>query len=206
MTAAAILGAIGAVVGLVRAFPQLIRLGLTGDPHGVSVDTAATSSAISFGWATYGFLTDQMPVALATLSSGVVFFLITVMALSLGRHVNEMKTAAVWACVLIVVGVVWTEDGLGVILPLSILAGNVPQVVTAFREADLTGLSTGTWLFSVLDGLVWGAYSAVTGDRSIAAFGILQTTTSGMIVARRITWQRRHDETAVGGPSARLGI
>lgn len=181
------------MVGLVRAFPQLIRLGLTGDPHGVSIDTAATSSAISFGWATYGFLTGQLPVALATLSSGVVFFLITVMAVSLGRRISEMKTAAVWACVLLAVGCFWSENGLGVILPLSILVGNLPQLVTAYKEADLTGLSTGTWLFSILDGLVWGGYSVVTGDRSIAAFGILQTTTSGLIVARRLAWARRRE-------------
>ena len=206
MTAEALLGGVGSLVGLVRAFPQLIRLGLTGDPHGVSIDTTATSSAISFGWATYGFLTDQLPVALATLSSGVVFFLITVMGVSLGRRMNEMKTAAVWAAVLLTVGVVWREDGLGILLPLSILVGNVPQLVTAYREADLTGLSAGTWMFSVLDGLVWGCYSFVTGDRSIAAFGILQTTTSGLIVARRLAWGRRHERSASGAPSARLGI
>lgn len=190
MNAAAVLGGVGAVVGLVRAFPQLLRLGLTGDPHGVSVDTAATSSAISFGWATYGFLTGQLPVALATLSSGVVFGLITVMALSLGRRATEMKTAAVWTAVLLAVGILWRENGLGVLLPLSILVGNAPQLVTAYRETDLTGLSAGTWLFSVSDGLVWGAYSLVTGDLSIAAFGILQTTTSGLIVARRWSWAR----------------
>lgn len=202
MTAAVILGGLGTVVGLIRAFPQLIRLGLTGDPHGVSVDTAATSSAISFGWATYGFLTGQLPVALATLSSGVVFFLITVMALSLGRRMSEMKTAAVWAVVLVAIGVVWREDGLGVILPLSILVGNVPQLVTAYRESDLTGLSAGTWWFSVLDGLVWFCYSVVTGDRSIAAFGVLQMTTSGLIVARRLAWGSHQDRSLMRRASA----
>lgn len=176
-------------MGLIRAFPQLIRLGLTGDPHGVSIDTTATSSAISFGWASYGFLTEQLPVALATLSSGVVFLLITVMGVSLGRRMSEMKTAAVWAVVLLTVGGIWRQEGLGILLPLSILVGNVPQLVTAYREDDLTGLSVGTWMFSVADGLVWGAYSVVTGDRSIAAFGILQTTTSGLIVARRMAWK-----------------
>ncbi|MFP5299187.1 MAG: hypothetical protein ACLGHL_09395, partial [Actinomycetota bacterium] len=184
-------GGIGSLVGLIRAFPQLIRLGLTGDPHGVSIDTTGTSSAISFGWASYGFLSDQLPVALATLSSGVVFLLITVMGVSLGRRMSEMKTAAVWAVVLLVVGAIWREEGLGILLPLSILVGNVPQLVTAYRESDLTGLSVGTWMFSVVDGLVWGAYSVVTGDRSIAAFGILQTTTSSLIVARRLAWGRR---------------
>lgn len=202
MTAAVVLGGMGSLVGLVRAFPQMLRLGLTGDPHGVSIDSTATSSAISFGWATYGFLTNQLPVALATLSSGVVFFLITVMGVSLGRRLQELKTAAVWAVVLLAVGVLWQEDGLGILLPLSILVGNVPQLVTAYREADLTGLSAGTWMFSVLDGLVWGAYSAVTGDLSIAAFGVLQTTTSGLIVARRLTWGRREGRLTRPRPSA----
>jgi hypothetical protein len=53
MTNTAILGAIGTVIGLVRAVPQLLRLLRTRQAHGVSADTAATSSVVSFGAAAY---------------------------------------------------------------------------------------------------------------------------------------------------------
>lgn len=190
MDAAAALGVAGTLVGLVRALPQLIRLAKTRDAHGVSVDTAATSSVVSFGWATYGALTEQVPVTLATGSSGVVFALITLYAMRLGRRPSELRAAPVWFVVLLTVAAAARADGLGVLLPVSVLVANVPQLVVAYRESDLTGLSTSTWLLSVSDGAVWLVYALVTGDKAILVFGILQLTTSSAIVARRIAWTR----------------
>jgi uncharacterized protein with PQ loop repeat len=60
------LGTLGTAIGLVRAVPQLVRLLRTREAHGVSVDTAATSSVVSLGWATYGVLTKQPYVTFVT--------------------------------------------------------------------------------------------------------------------------------------------
>ncbi len=73
MNISSILGLLGTFIGLVRAMPQLIRLLRAKEAYGVSVDTAATSSIVSFGWAAYGLLTHQPYVALATGSSAIVF-------------------------------------------------------------------------------------------------------------------------------------
>lgn len=188
MDAAAALGAVGTFVGLVRALPQLVRLIRTTDTHGVSLDTAATSSVVSFGWATYGVLTKQLPVTLATGASGVVFALITLYALKLRRRPRELRAAPVWFVVLAGGAVVAGGGGLGLLLPISVLVANVPQLVVAFREADLTGLSASTWLLSMADGAVWLSYALVTGDTAILVFGVLQLTTSAAIVLRRMTW------------------
>ena len=190
MTLLGVLGGMGTLIGLVRALPQLTRLLRTRDAHGVSVDTAATSSAVSFGWATYGYLTDQLPVTLATGSSGVVFALITLTALRLGRRPNELRTAPVWLVVLVTFALARGSSGLGVLLPVSVLVANVPQLVVAYREPDLTGLSLSTWLLSVSDGAVWLAYALAADDAPILVFGILQLTTSAAIVLRRWAWGR----------------
>lgn len=191
MTLVALLGGLGTVVGLVRAMPQLLRLAHTGDVHGVSIDSAATSSIVSFGWATYGVMTEQWGVAVATACSGFVFADVTVLALGLGRRARELRTAPVWLVVLAAALLSKGSDGLGFLLPLSVLVGNLPQVVTAYRESDLRGLSGSTWALSVADGAVWEAYALASGDASIAVFGILQMTTSGLIVVRRLAWGRR---------------
>ena len=65
---APLLGIAGTVIGIIRrpaACPA--AAGATGP--GVSLDSAATSSVVSFGWATYGLLTGQLYVTLATGSS-----------------------------------------------------------------------------------------------------------------------------------------
>lgn len=186
MTSLSILGALGTLIGLVRAVPQLARLLRTRQAYGVSVDTAATSSIVSFGWATYGLLTHQLYVSLATGSSGVVFAIITVMALRFGRRVREFAVAPIWLVVLLAAGGLAGQAGLGIVLPISVLAANVPQLWVAYHEGNLADLSLGTWLLSIADGLVWGVYTLIQPDMAIMVFAGFQLTTSGLIVALKL--------------------
>lgn len=186
MSLAALFIVVGTAIGLVRALPQLVRLLRTRDAHGVSVDSAGTTSVVSFAWATYGVLTGQAAVALASGSSAVMFALVTVMALRLGRRAREMRTLPVWLIVLLAAGVIGRADGLGLLLPVSVLVANVPQLRVAWREQDLSGLSLGTWLLSFLEAAVWGTYGLLAGDRAILVYGTLQLATSGGIVALRL--------------------
>jgi len=181
------LGMIGTFIGLVRAVPQLVRLLRSRKVYGVSVDTAATSSIVSFGWAAYGLLTGQPFVSLATGSSGLVFACITVIALRLGRQVREVRIAPVWLGVLVLAWAWAGKNGLGVLLPLSVLASNLPQLWIAHLESNLADLSLGTWLLSLCDGIVWGTYSLIQHDISILVYGVFQVTTSGLIVALKQT-------------------
>lgn len=144
MSLVSILGSMGTILGLVRAVPQLFRLLRSGRAFGVSVDAAATSSIVSFGWAVYGWITGQPFVSLATGSSGLVFALISLAALRYGRSLREFRVAPVWLLVLSLAGAFWGRDGLGFLLPVSVLASNLPQLVVAYREGNLADLSLST--------------------------------------------------------------
>ncbi|MBL8062204.1 MAG: hypothetical protein JNK32_04245 [Anaerolineales bacterium] len=184
MNIPSILGFVGTIIGLVRAVPQLVRLLRARGAFGVSVDTAATSSIVSLGWAVYGLLTGQTYVVLATGSSGLIFAIITGMALRYGRSVREFKVAPIWLVVLLITGFAFGTDVLGIVLALSALVSNMPQIWVAYREDNLKGLSLGTWLLSLSDGLVWGTYALLQHDISIIASGAFQSATSALIVAR----------------------
>lgn len=186
MTFAALFVVVGTAIGLVRALPQLLRLLRARDAHGVSVDTAATSSVVSFAWATYGLLTGQGAVASASGASAISFALVTVAALHFGRSPRELRAAPAWLAVLAAAGALGGARGLGVLLPVSVLVANVPQLLVAWRERDLSALSLGTWLLSVLEAVVWGTYGLLTGDRAILTYGTLHLLTSGGIVALRL--------------------
>lgn len=177
-------------IGLVRAVPQLARLLRTRDAHGVSADSAATSSVVSTGWATYGVLTAQPAVILASGASAVMFALVTLAALRFGRRLGEMRAMPVWLAVLAAAGLLAGARGLGLLLPVSVLVANGPQLLVALRERDLSGLSPGTWLLSVLEALAWGTYGLFAGDRSIVVYGTLHLTTSAAIVALRVARSR----------------
>ncbi len=189
MDAPSILGLVGTLVGLVRAVPQLLRLLRSKKAYGVSVDTAGISSVVSFGWATYGLLTNQPYVSLATGSSGLFFALIALASLRFGRSIREIKITPIWFIVLLFSGLLWGSTGLGSVLSISVLASNIPQLLVAYKENNLSDLSLSTWLLSVADGLIWGVYALLQHDISIMAYGFFQLMTSGLIVAR-ILYQR----------------
>jgi uncharacterized protein with PQ loop repeat len=186
MSIASLLGSVGTVIGLVRAVPQLIRLLRAREAYGVSLDTAATSSIVSFGWAIYGVLTNQPYVSFATGSSGLIFAMITFFAMRFGRNIREFKVAPFWLGVLVLAGIFVGKSGLGIALPISVLVANIPQLWVAFREDNLADLSLGTWVLSITDGLVWGGYSLIQQDFSIMIFAVFQLTSSGLIVALKL--------------------
>ncbi len=185
MSIISLLGSLGTLIGLIRAVPQLMRLVRARESFGVSLDTAATSSIVSFGWAAYGMMTGQPYVSFATGSSGVIFALIALLALRYGRKVSEFKVAPLWLGVLLLAGV-GGKTGLGIMLPISVIASNIPQLWVAHKEKNLTDLSLGTWALSMTDGLVWGIYALIQRDISILLYAIFQLTTSGWIVALKL--------------------
>jgi uncharacterized protein with PQ loop repeat len=180
------LGTLGTFIGLVRAAPQLARLLRRKEAFGVSVDTAGTSAMVGFGWVTYGLLTHQPYVSLATGASAVTFTLIALAALLYGRPMREIRITPIWLAVLALGAVLAGKNGLGLILPVSVLVANVPQVWVACREDNLSDLSLGTWLLSMSDGLVWEVYALIRHDVPIMVFGLLQLATSGLIVALKL--------------------
>jgi len=182
-----ILGFFGTIIGLVRALPQFLSILRAQKASGVSVDATVTSSIVSFGWAVYGFLTNQPFVCIATGASGVIFLLITIFALRFGHKAKEFKIAPLWLCVLLLSYYSIGENGLGLVLAISVLAANIPQLCIAYKEYNLSNLSLGTWLLSMSDGFVWGVYSYLQHDYSILAYAFFQLSTSGMIVTLKLS-------------------
>ncbi|MBE7556973.1 MAG: hypothetical protein HS126_38535 [Anaerolineales bacterium] len=191
MNMSSILGTFGTIIGLFRAMPQLVRLLRAQEAFGVSVDTAATSAICSFSWVAYGVLTDQFYFSLASGLTGFIFALITLFALRFGRQVKEFKVAPIWLAVLLLAGVVAGKNGLGLVLAISVLVANIPQVWLAYKESDLTDLSLGTWLISTIEGLIWLTYSFLQQDVSIMVSAFFQAMTSGLIVALKLARQAK---------------
>ncbi|KXK15337.1 MAG: PQ loop repeat protein [Chloroflexi bacterium OLB14] len=186
MTLTSILGTFGTILGLFRAMPQLVRLVRAKEAFGVSVDTAATSAICSFSWVIYGVLTEQFFFSLSSGLTGFIFTLITLFALRFGRQVKEFKVTPIWFIVLLLAGVIFGENGLGLVLSISVLISNVPQIWLAYKENNLADLSLGTWLISTIEGTIWLTYAFLQQDIAIIVSAFFQATTSAMIVALKL--------------------
>lgn len=189
MNITSILGTFGTILGLVRAMPQLVRLLRAREAFGVSVDTATTSAICSFSWVVYGVLTDQFYFSLASGLTGLIFALITLFALRFGRQVKEFKVAPIWFAVLLLAWVVAGKNGLGLVLAISVLVANIPQLWLAYQESNLTDLSLGTWSISTIEGLIWLTYALLHQDMAIIVSAFFQALTSGLIVALKVARQ-----------------
>ena len=181
-----VLGLIGTVIDLTRATPQLMRLFRARTSFGVSVDTAGTSCAVSLGWTTYGIITNQIFVMLASGIMAMFFLIITMVALRFGRSVREFRIAPLWLTVLAVSVLFFGKTGLGLMLSISALISNVPQIRVAYREENLSGLSLGTWMLTLAGGLVWGWYAILLTDLTIITSAFFQSVTSGIIIAIKL--------------------
>lgn len=193
MDTPSILGLIGTLLDLIRAAPQLGRLIRARKSFGVSVDTSGTSCVVSLGWTVYGVVTNQPFVTLASGVMASFFFIITVVALRLGRSVSEFRIAPLWLIILLAAGLSFGTNGLGAVLSVSVLASNIPQIRVAYNEKNLSTLSLETWLLSLSGGLVWGFYGILGMDFSIIASAFFQVTTSIMIIILKIIKSAKGD-------------
>ena len=191
MNIPSILGVIGTVLGLVRALPQLVRLLRAREAFGVSVDTTGTSTIVSISWVVYGILTSQPYVCLSTAPTAIIFAIITFAALRFGRSASEFKVAPVWGVVLLLSGLLGGITGLGLVLSISVLISNLPQLWVAYQEGNLEDLSLGTWALCTCDGLVWGSYALLMHDTSILFYGLFQFSTSAAIVVLKLAHRAR---------------
>jgi uncharacterized protein with PQ loop repeat len=180
------LGLIGTVIDLLRAAPQLLRLLRERKSFGVSVDTSGTSCVVSLGWTTYGIITHQIFVALASGAIASFFFIITVAALRLGRSAREFRVTPLWLIVLFSAVTFFGKNGLGLMLSISALISNVPQIRVAYKEENLSGLSLGTWLLTLSGGLVWLLYGILQNDLTIMVSTFFQSVTSAIIIALKL--------------------
>ena len=190
------LGFAGTIIDLLRAAPQLVRLLRERKSFGVSVDTSGTSCVVSLGWTTYGIITNQIFVALASGAIASFFFIITVAALRLGRSAREFRVTPLWFIVLFAAVTFFGKTGLGLMLSISALISNVPQIRVAYKEENLSGLSLGTWLLTLSGGLIWLIYGILQKDLTIMVSTIFQSVTSAIIIGLKHFKQRTENTTA----------
>ena len=192
------LGFTGTIIDLLRAAPQLMRLLRERKSFGVSVDTSGTSCVVSLGWTTYGIITDQIFVAIASGAIASLFFIITVAALRLGRSAREFRVTPLWLVVLFSVLIFFGKNGLGLMLSISALISNVPQIRVAYKEENLSGLSLGTWLLTLSGGLVWFVYGFLNNDLTIMVSTFFQSVTSTIIIGLKLFKQRTGNASDTG--------
>lgn len=182
--------ALAVVVALAHPVPQVVRVLRTRSVAGVSGATTWLGLTINVAWVSYGLARGLVPVAVLSGAYVLGYAVVAVLLVRGGnrRGIGTALLAGVALAGLVVVGG-WAS--LGTVLALAVLPQFLPQVVEAWTADDLTGLAPGTYLIAILDGVVWGGFGAVAGDRPLMLYGVIMCTVAVAILVPRARWAAR---------------
>ena len=139
-------------VTLLFLVPQIAKLVRTGDSAGVSTTRPAIGFASNIGWFVY-FVHEALWVSLVAPLGAVARHAVTLWALArAGRPLGwSYLRGIVFVGVLVVTTVVAGWTALGMALGLSVGVMMVPTLWTAYRTANPTGISPGTWWLGIAE-------------------------------------------------------
>ena len=184
-----LLGWVGGLLVVIRLLPQPWHTWRTRAVHGVSGTALANNLVSDVGWTAYGLAAGLTPLWVA----GAATVVVDVLTIALARSVvgrRALTSGLAWSAVL---ALAWASGGalvFGTVLGVATVVNHAPQVATALRSTDLSGLHPATWWLSLADAGLWGGYGLLVGDVGVVAYGVVLGT-AGSIVLARIAWTRR---------------
>lgn len=181
------------VFAVPQFLPQLRKLARTSDSAGVSWSWATLTSLNNAAWFVYftlsRFWTALIPAASATVLAGLL-------AIMLSRRgetsVRAALLAGAWAACLGAGFAGTGRAGLGALLAASFVLQVIPPTWTAYRTANPSGISRGTWLLILGELLAWAIYGFHKSDPRLIVLGCTGVAASSLVLARSTITTSRH--------------
>jgi uncharacterized protein with PQ loop repeat len=188
---------VAAAFAIPQFLPQILKLRATGDTAGVSWSWATLTSVNNAAWLAYfalsSYRTALVPSTAATLLAGAL-------AAMLARRGRARARPAVliggWVALLTAVAVVAGRAGLGALLTAAFVLQVTPSVWTAYRTADPTGVSRGTWMLILGELSCWTVFGVHRSDPRLLTLGLTGVTACLLMLATTGRSPRR-----VSGPA-----
>jgi uncharacterized protein with PQ loop repeat len=165
--------------------PQIVKLRATGDTAGVSWSWATLTSLNNAAWIAYFALehywTALVPSSSATFLAGTLAVLLSLR----GRaRLRPALLISAWAMLLVAAYLVLGRAGLGALLTAAFAVQVAPSIVTAYRTASPTGISSGTWLLILGELSCWLIFGLHESDPRLITLGLTGATASTLMLAR----------------------
>lgn len=188
--------ALAVVLALTQPVPQVVRVIRTRSVAGVSGSTTWIGLAVNVAWVTYGVARGLAPVAV--LSGAYVAGYVVIGTLLVRRgHRRGVGTGLLVGATLAAVTLTGGWALLGTALALVVVPQYLPQVVEAWTSDDLTGLSPGTYVVAIFDGVVWGGFGLIALDAPLVLYGVVMITVATAVLTGRARWVVRRDGATV---------
>jgi uncharacterized protein with PQ loop repeat len=165
--------------------PQIRKLIRTGDPAGVSGTWPAIGLVSNAGWTAY-LVSQQLWAAVPSTSVMVFFYLIVLRTLRrAGLGLGAAVVRGILSVAVLVGSYVLGSWGvLGLVLGWAYVPQLAPAIWAAYRTADPTGISAGTWALIGIEAGLWMVYGGLLGDTPVVIFGAVGVVAAALILGR----------------------
>jgi uncharacterized protein with PQ loop repeat len=175
-----------AAFGIPQYLPQIVKLRVTKDTAGVSWPWAALTSLNNASWLAYFLLSAYWAASVPSTAAATLAGAIAVM---LARRGLVTTRAAMlvggWAALLVTSYAVAGRAGLGTLLTAASIVQVAPSIWTAYRTANPTGISRGTWLLVVGELSCWTAFGLYRSDPRLIVLGVTGVL-AGLLMLGRV--------------------
>ena len=179
------------VFAIPQFLPQARKLSATRDTAGLSWSWAVLTSVNNAAWIAYFALardwTALIPSTSVTLMAGALAVMLT------RRGQARPRPAALigaWSVLLAAAGAVGGVVGLGTLLTAGFIVQVFPSIWTAYRTAQPTGVSAGTWTLILAELACWLAFGLHVSDPRLITLGAFGVAASVLMLAR-VCWVTR---------------
>ena len=153
---------------------------------GVSWTWAVMTAVNNAAWVGYfvwsSYWTSIVPAAVVSLATVVL----AVALARRGRPGTRRSALAVvgWVAVMAGSSLVFGRTGLGGVLAVAAFVQVAPSVWTAWRSADVSGISVATWWLVMGELACFGLFGLLQGDPRVTALGVVGVTASTLMLLR----------------------
>jgi uncharacterized protein with PQ loop repeat len=183
-----VIGWVASAITVASAIPQLVRLLVTRNTHGVNTWSYVIWLTAAIWWTTFGL---EIGAAPSVATNVAVFVPLAVLVLVLrprSVHLWFMAGNVVLVSLFVVAEPHWTA-----------LPGSVLLVVFAYpsareslrRDEDLSGVALGTWVLTIFGSTVWQVYDAAIRYPATGLAGDIMSVLSLVVIVRVVLYRRR---------------
>lgn len=178
--------------------PQIRKLGATRDAAGISWSWSVLTSVNNAAWLCYFTLSHYWTALIPSVSATVLAAILTAMLTD--RGLARPRTAVVigaWGAALAGAYALAGRGGLGVLLTAAFALQVTPSIWTAYRTAQPTGISAGTWLLTLGELTCWLTFGLHKSDPRLITLGVSGITACALILTRIYQASRRRDRRRI---------
>ncbi len=188
-------------LGGAMAVPQAWKITRSRSTRGVSGAWSAISAALNAWWAAYAIGTGDWAIFPVAAISVIAYLVI---ASALVRY-DDARPAATIRTMLTASFAIGTVPLIAVAVGGWVVAGVVlgalygvqlsPAVVAVYRAADVSGVSTATWVLALAEAVLWGVYGIARIDLGIVALAVTGSAASILVLARLLARRPRAERS-----------